>query len=206
MYPTRFSHSYHHIMVLTNLNIVIFILFCIIIRIIINKIIPTNKEIENVENNPKYHINSNPNISDPIYVPSCDHICKPTRILCFIPTLWAKRKWKMDVISETYGPGCIKLMLVVDTDSNAPKSYAGYGFLSLKLSRRQNDKTCSKYLGNTIGNVNEMFTKCYTIHLHTHIDSEWTDDCCLEVVDKAMDTINNLDETLDYDQHKKILI
>eukprot|EP01083_Nonionella_stella_P212734 767917_1 len=86
--------------------IIIFILFCLIILIdnqynrlntpqiqinntnTINKSISINKEspidIETwriVENNGKYAINSNPNISDPIYIPlnkPWGHIYKPT--------------------------------------------------------------------------------------------------------------------------------
>ena len=91
-----------------------------------------------VENNPKHCINSNPNVSDPMFIPlrkPWGTIYSPNQILCFIPTLWPERKWKMNLIADTFAPGCSKLMWVVDDASKAPQSYAGYEFLSLPLTR-----------------------------------------------------------------------
>ena len=94
-----------------------------------------------VENNPKFAINSNTNLSDPHFVRltrSWGTVYSPSRVLCLIPTLWPVRKRRMDIIMKTWGKGCTKLMWVVDEKSNAPAAHAGAAFMRLPLSRHQN--------------------------------------------------------------------
>eukprot|EP01084_Bolivina_argentea_P001974 3642_1 len=129
-----------------------------------------------VENNSKFKINSNPNISDPIYIPLKNPwgtIYRPNRILCLIPTLWPHRKWKMDLIASTYGPECSKLMWVVDKASNPPNSYAGFEFLIVALTRHQDHRVQhDNRLKNIWEKMHRTWTKIFSIPKYIN-NYEW---------------------------------